>query len=174
MILTTRGSFAVLILAALAVGTTAVRAQDAIGRITGSIDGEAREWRTLGPDGSGVSYNTSVQVFGPMQTVSIMGFPPGAPAMRGVVQLTFTVTAGAEGTFEQEVIYAPDGMSRMYVSLEGEELITLDRFELTGAGAEVSGRLSGRVCLREGLFAEPDPDSCRIIEGSFASSLPPE
>lgn len=173
MSLASHGRAATLVMAALAIGTTGGAAQDAIGQIVGSIDGEAREWRALGPDGSGVEYNTSLEVFGPMQTVSIMGFPPGPPAMRGVLQLTFTVMAGASETFEQEVIYAPDGMSRMYVSLEGENPITLERFEVSGAGAEVSGRISGRVCLKESLFAEPDPDRCRIVEGSFTSSLPP-
>lgn len=163
----------VLTVAGLAVGTTEVRAQDVIGGIVGVIDGEAREWRALGPDGSGIDYNTALQDFGPVQAVSIMGFPPGPPAMRGVLQLTFSVMQGATETFEQEVIYAPDGMSRMWVSLEGEDLITLERFEASGAGAEVSGRFSGRVCLQESLFADPDPGSCRTVEGSFTASLPP-
>ena len=169
---TRKGTAAGLVAVMLAAGTTSVAAEDVIGEIVATIDGEHREWRALGPDGSGVDYNTSLQVFGPMKIVDIMGIPPGRPGLRGSIQLTFTLTAGALETFDQEVIYAPEGMSRMWVSLEGEDLITIEHFESGADGAEVSGRLSGRICLQESLFAEPDEDNCKPIEGRFRSILP--
>lgn len=167
------GACAALVAMGLAFGATTVAAQDMIGEIVATIDGEAREWRALGPDGSGTDYNTYLEVFGPMQSVSITGFPPGQVTTRGTLQITFTAMSGETGTFDQEVIYAPDGMRGMWTSLEGEDLITLEDFEATGAGGVVSGRVSGRLCLKESLFAEPDPDRCMGIEGQFNSSLPP-
>lgn len=166
------GTVAVLVAVILAAGTTSVAAEDVIGEIVATIDGEPHEWRTLGPDGTGTDYNTSRQAFGPMHSVSVMGFPPGRPGMRGTIQLTFTLTSGGLDTYDQEVIYAPEGMSRMWVSLEGEDLITLENFESGAEGGTVSGHLSGRVCLQESLFAEPDEDNCKRVEGSFSSSLP--
>jgi hypothetical protein len=162
----------VLVVVGFAFGPTAVAAERAIGGIVATIDGEAHEWRALGADMSGADYNTSLQDFGPMQIASVMGFPPGRPTMRGTIQLTFTVMSGGMETFEQEVIYAPDGMRSMWVSLDGEDLITIEHFEATAAGGDVSGRLSGRLCLLESLFAEPDPDNCKSIEGTFSSQLP--
>lgn len=166
-------AFGVLAAAGLAVVATQGVAQQAIGEITATIDGEALVWRTLGPDGSGTDYNTGIESFGPMQSVSVMGFPPGRPTMRGVVQLSFTLMPGGLETLDQEVIHAPEGMSRMWVSLEGEDLITVEHFEATPEGAEVAGRFDGRVCLKEGLMAPPDPQTCRTIEGAFSTALPP-
>jgi len=167
-----KGTAAGLFAAMLAAGTTGVAAEDVIGEIVATIDGEPREWRALGPDGSGVDYNTSLQVFGPMQIVDVMGFPPGRPGLRGTIQLTFTLTDGALETFDQDVIYAPEGMSRMWVSLEGDDLITIESFETSADGAAVSGQISGRLCLKESLFAEPDEENCKAVEGRFISSLP--
>ncbi|MCC6007792.1 MAG: hypothetical protein JJU40_08950 [Rhodobacteraceae bacterium] len=158
--------------AGLVFGAATGAAQEAIGEIVATIDGEPRAWRTLGPDGSGTDYNTFLEVFGPMQGVSLMGFPPGRVTIRGTVQLTFTLMGDALDLFEQEVIYAPEGMSRMWVSLEGEDLITVEHFEASGSEAEVSGRVAGRVCLKEGLFSEPDPERCKSIEGTFGSRVP--
>jgi hypothetical protein len=161
---------AVMAAASLAAGTAS--AQEAIGQISASIDGEALEWRTLGTDDSGTDYNTSLQAFGPMRTVSIMGFPPGRVTMRGTIQLTFTLMEGSFATVEQEVIHAPEGLGRVWTSLEGEDLITIESFEAGADTGGVSGRISGRVCLKESLFAEPDVGTCKPIEGSFISRLP--
>ena len=169
---TREGTTAVLVAVMLGAGTTSLAAESVIGEIVATIDGEEREWRALGPDGSGADYNTSLQVFGPMQVVDVMGLPPGRPGLRGSIQLTFTLTSGGLEPFDQEVIYAPEGMRRMWVSLEGEDLITVEHFETGADGAEVSGQISGRVCLRESMFAEPDEDNCKPIEGSFRASVP--
>jgi hypothetical protein len=169
---TRNGVFFALIAACLALGPTKVAAQEKIGEISATIDGEQFEFRALAPDASGIEYNTSLQVFGPMQIVNVMGFPPRRVTMRGTIQLTLTIPSGSLESYDQEVIYAPNGMSNMWVSLDGEDLITVEHFEATAAGGEISGKLSGRVCLKESLFAEPDPERCKSIEGTFNASVP--
>ena len=169
---TRKGAAGVIAAVMLACAPANVAAEQVIGEVVATIDGEPREWRTLGPDGTGIQYNTSLQAFGPMQTVSVMGFPPGRAGMRGTIQLTFALMSGGLDTFEQELIYAPEGMSRMWVSLEGEDLITIEEFENRAEGAVVSGRFSGRVCLQESLFAQPDQANCKPVEGRFSTSLP--
>jgi hypothetical protein len=158
--------------AVLASDPTLVAAQETIGTIEAKIDGEAREWRALAPDPSGTDYNTSLQMFGPMQTVSIMGFPLDRITMKEIIQIDFAMMSGSLEMIDQNVIYAPDGISRTWTSLEGENLITLENFEVTESEAKVSGRFAGRVCLRETMFTEPDPAQCKDIEGRFESSLP--
>jgi hypothetical protein len=171
-VMRTTAAGAVLVTGLLGIGTTTALAEETIGEVIARIDGEAFDWRVLGPDASGTDYNTSLQAFGPMQMVSVMGFPPGEVSLRGTIQLTLTLMGGTLEPFEQEVIYAPDGMSRMWMSLEGEELITVERFEATESGGEVSGSFSGRVCLKESMLGEPDADTCKSIDGTFSSRLP--
>jgi hypothetical protein len=156
----------------IATGTAAMADQETLGEIVATIDGEPLEWRTLGPDAAGNSYNTGITTIAGMRDVSVMGFPPGSVTMRGVLQLTFMLLPNASDLFEQDVIFAPEGMSQMWTTIEGEDLITLDQFDASEPVGEVSGRISGRVCQRESMFADPDPDTCRQIEGTFTTRLP--
>lgn len=156
----------------LAIGASAAAAQETLGEIEATIDSEAYEWRTLGGGGSDVEYNTDLRDFGPVQTISMMGFPPGDVSMRGTIQLIVGLGSDTLTPVDQEVIYAPEGMSRMWMSIEGEDLVTVESFETTDDGGEVAGTFSGRVCFKESMFAEPDPDNCKPIEGRFSSRLP--
>lgn len=167
-----RAGFGIFLAAILAAGAPAAAQQETIGEVSATIDGEAFEWRTIGPDRSGTDYNTFLNAQFGLLDVSVMGFPPGGITMRGVVQLTFMLMPNALETMDQEVIFAPEGMSRMWTSLEGEDLITIERFDASAPTGDVSGRFSGRVCQKDGMFAEPDPDRCKQIDGTFTSRLP--
>ena len=156
----------------IATGTTAMADQETLGEIVATIDGAAFEWRTLGPDEAGNSYNTGITTIAGMRDVSIMGFPPGSVAMRGVLQLTFMLMPNSTDMLEQDVLFAPEGMSQMWTTIEGEDLITLDPFDASEPDGAVSGRISGRVCQRESMFADPDPNTCHHIEGTFTTRLP--
>lgn len=153
-------------------GAPAMADQETLGEIVATIDGEAFEWRTLGPDASGNTFNTGITTIAGMRDVSVMGFPPGSVTMRGVLQLTFMLMPNGTAMLEQDVLFAPEGMSQMWTTIDGEDLITLDQFDASEPVGVVSGRISGRVCQRESMFAEPDPDTCRQIEGTFSTRLP--
>lgn len=157
---------------ALAIGSAA--AQETIGEIVATIDGETLELRTLAADGGADDYNTVLRDFAGIIDVSVMGFPPGRVAMRNVVQITFVVMPGSRYPIEQEVIFAPEGMSRLWTSLDGEDLITIETLDTSAPMGAVSGRFAGRVCFKPGIMAEPDPDDCKDIEGTFTSRLPHE
>lgn len=156
----------------LAFSSPAFAQQEVIGEVIATIDGDAFEWRAYGPDQSGTDYNTSLNTQFGMPDVSVMGFPPGEITMRGIVQLSFMLMPNSLDTVDQEVIFAPEGMSQMWMSLDGEDLITIEEFDATEPTGAVSGRFSGRVCQKESMFAEPDPDNCKEIEGRFTSRLP--
>jgi hypothetical protein len=156
----------------LAFSSPAFAQQQVIGEVIATIDGDAFEWRTYGPDQSGTDYNTSLNTQFGMPDVSVMGFPPGEITMRGIVQLSFMLMPDSLDMLDQEVIFAPEGMSRMWMSLEGEDLITIEEFDATEPTGAVSGRFSGRVCQKESMLAEPDPETCKQIEGTFNTRLP--
>lgn len=166
-----RSAFGVVLGLLLALGTSA-SAQETIGEVVATIDGDAFEWRTFAPDPSGTDYNTSLNTQFGFLDVSVMGFPPGRITMRGVVQLSFMLMPDTLETMEQEVIFAPDGMSQMWTSLVGENLITIEHLDATSPSGEVSGRFAGRVCRKEGMLAEPDPNRCKEIDGTFTTRLP--
>ena len=160
------------ICAGLGLGAGPAVAQQTIGEIIATIGEETLELRTLAADGGADDYNTALRDFAGMIDVSVMGFPRGRIAMRNVVQITFMVMRGSLEPIQQEVIFAPEGMSRIWTSLDGEDLITIESLDTSAPIGAVSGRFSGRVCLKSGIMAEPDPDECRDIEGTFASRLP--
>lgn len=172
MLTTLNRKTAALIAAALIAGPTSLAAQEKIGEVIATIDGESFEWSAYAPEPSGTDYNTSLRLFGPMQSVSVMGFPPGRVAVTDAIQITFSLMPGSPGTFEQEVLYAPEGMRNLWTSLDGEDLITIESFDETDGGAEVSGSFAGRICRKENMMSEPDPENCKDIEGRFSSVLP--
>lgn len=128
---------------ALAIGSTA--AQETIGEIFATIDGETLALRRLAADGGAHDHNTVVRDFAGIIDVSVMGFPPGRIAMRNVVQITFIVMPGSLDPIEPEVIFAPEGMSRLRTSLGGEDLITIEALDTSAPEGAVSGRFAGRV-----------------------------
>lgn len=60
----------------------------------------------------------------------------------------------------------------MKTSIDGGDLLTVDHYAADDTGGVVLGRFAERVCLKEGLFAEPDPEHCMRIEGIFNIKLP--
>jgi hypothetical protein len=147
-------------------------AQERIGDVTATIDGAEYEWHAYAPDPSGTDYNTSINTQFGMPDVSVMGFLPGEVSLRGVVQLTFMVMPGTLDTLEQEVIFAPEGMSRMWTSLDGEDLIEIESLDTDAPEGAVSGRFAGQVCRKDSMMAPPDPETCKQIEGRFSARLP--
>jgi len=168
-----QGAFYAAIVAALVVTAHPGVAQESIGSITATIDGEPLEWTTLAGGDGDEDYNTYLRDHAGILDVSLMGFQPGPVSMRGAVQITFVMMPGANEPLDASVIYLPEGMRRSWMSLDSETPVMIDHLEVTGSGGEVQGRIAGRICFKESLFAEPDTDQCKTIEGRFASSLPP-
>jgi len=157
---------------ALAVTVDPADAQESIGSITATIDGEMFEWSTLAGGNTGEDYNTGLRDFGGVFDVSLMGFQPGTVSMRGAVQITFAMMSGSTALVDASVIHLPEGMRQTWMSPDSESPVSIDHWEVTASGAEVRGRIAGRLCYKESLFAEPDLDRCKVIEGHFASTLP--
>lgn len=144
-------------------------AQDVIGSIAATLDGEARTWQTLDGSGSDTSYNTYLDDFGGFQSASITGYVEGAPFNRDVLQIVVGFMGGDSTPIETTVLFVPERMSQMWANIDGEPILTIDSFD----GTQIAGSLSGRLCFKDGMMAEPDPETCQTIEGTFDTVLPP-
>lgn len=143
-------------------------AQDVIGSITATLDGEPRTWQTL--QGSGdASYNTYFESFGAFQSASVTGYVEGGSFNRDVLQIVVGFMDGDTTPLETTVLFVPERMSRMWANIDGEPILTIDSFD----GGQIAGSLSGRLCFKDGMMAEPDPETCQTIEGTFDTVLPP-
>jgi len=147
-------------------------AQEDIGTITATIDGEMFEWSTLAGGNTGEDYNTGLRDFGGVFDVSLMGFQPGTVSMRGALQISFAMMSDSTAPVDASVIHLPEGGRQTWMSPDSEAPVSIDHWEVTASGAEVRGRIAGQLCFKESLFAEPDLERCKAIEGRFASALP--
>lgn len=154
-------------------------AQEVIGEITATLDGEERVWQTLAATGPDVSYNTGVtDIAGFMWDISIQGYPDGRPGIAGALSITLIGMSGEDTPQEALILYVPERMSQLYSSPEdgvaAEDIVQIESLELREDGGFVSGRFAAPLCFKDGFMATPDPDDCLEIEGRFATDLPPD
>lgn len=168
---------ALLISAFMTVLPATATSQQVIGEITATLDGEERNWQTLGqgPD----SYNTGLTDFGfGMYQVSIQGFAGERPQMAGTLQIVFGGMEGADAPDEIEIIYVPERMSQSYALPEDDAAragaLVIEEFDISGNEARVAGRIATELCFKDGMMASPDLADCIDIQGRFDTALPIE
>ncbi|MGY6706948.1 MAG: hypothetical protein ACXIVF_01370 [Rhizobiaceae bacterium] len=162
-------------LALCLVGATPAFAMEEIGTIEATIDGEAGRWTTmhLASENAATAEHSKI---GPMTSISIQGHDPDSGSMMRNV-LSLDVTLMGEGpsaeTFDPALSLFPEGMSGpFYTSGDGqlEVSVRFDELDLSERG-HARGSFSGQLCRQDGMFAEPDLDNCRAIEGTFDTEL---
>ena len=154
-------------------------AQEVIGEITATLDGEQRVWQTLAATGEEESYNTGVSdIAGFMWDISIQGYPDGRPGIAGALSITLIGMTGEDTPQEALILYVPERMTQLYSSpedgVEAGEIVQIERLELDEEGGFVEGRFAAPLCFKDGFMAPPDPEDCLEIEGHFATDLPLE
>jgi hypothetical protein len=158
-----------LVLGGMAVGLpVAPAAQEVIGTITAELDGAPREWRTLAGDDT--DYNTVLRDFGGILDISLHGYEAEGSFTREILVIDLSLAEGGAASLGQTVLYVADSMSRPWSSLEGEDVVR--RLNFDADAGTIEGELDGRLCFKDGLFAEPDPETCIRIAGRFESFLP--
>ena len=150
-------------------------AQQPMGSIIATIDGEVHEWATLmlpEEDMATASYSD----FGPVTSITIQGHDLGADS---ILNNILTVEASLMGRdsgappIDMSVSLFPEGMrGPFYTSEETEDetIINFSRLEFGESGA-AEGTFSARICRRDGIFAETNLDDCRVIEGRFETQI---
>jgi len=161
-----------LVLALLAVPASA---QQPMGTITATMDGEAQEWVTLAlpeEDTATASYTD----FGPVTSITIQGHDLGADSIMNNILTVEASLMGRDGSappIDMSVSLFPEGLrGPFYTSEETEDETTINftRLEFGETGA-AQGTFSARICRRDGMFSETDLDDCRLIEGRFDTQL---
>ncbi|MGP9821237.1 hypothetical protein ACTZWW_14575 [Salinarimonas sp. NSM] len=150
-------------------------AMDPVGTIAGTLDGEAREWRTLSVPSEGTT-TANLQSFGPVTMVSIQGHDAESGSiMRGVlsIELGLMGTDASAMRVDESVGYYPDGMSGPFwvAGQEGGPLeIAFDTLALTGDPA-AAGTVTADLCRKEGMFDPADTSDCIRLEARFETPL---
>ncbi|NMG40260.1 hypothetical protein GRZ55_13505 [Chelativorans sp. ZYF759] len=156
-------------------GASPSLAMQEIGTIEATIGGQSGTWTTLHLASEDTATAEHSQV-GPMTSISIQGHDPESGSMMRNV-LSLDVTLMGEGpsaeTFDSTLSLFPEGMSGpFFTSGDGQMEVSFqfDDLDLSERG-HARGRFSGQLCRQDGMFAEPDLDDCRAIEGTFDTQL---
>jgi|GEM_PF-1099977 hypothetical protein len=150
-------------------------AQQPMGSVVATIDGEVQEWATLmlpEEDTATASYTD----FGPVTSITIQGHDLGADSILNnilTVEASLMGRDGAAQPLDMSVSLFPEGLrGPFYTSEETEDetTISFERLEFGEPGI-AEGTFSARLCRRDGMFAEIDLGDCRLIEGRFETQL---
>jgi hypothetical protein len=170
--LLSRAALPGLFLALLAVPASA---QQPMGSIIATIDGEVQEWATLAlPEEE--TATASYSDFGPVTSISIQGHDLGAESiLNNVLSIEASLMGrnAAAQPLDMSISLFPEGLrGAFYTSEETEDetRISFERLEFGETGV-VEGTFSARICRRDGMFTEVDLDDCRVIEGRFETQL---
>lgn len=144
-------------------------AQEVIGEIRVTLDGEDRVWQTLRSTDPSVSFNTGVTEYGPMRDITIQGYREGGSYTRDVFVISLALM-GDGGMVDQTVMHVPERMSQSWMNADDETLVTIEHID----DGSIRGTLSGRICFKDGMMTPVDTDDCIPVEGTFETSLPQE
>ncbi|ETX26717.1 hypothetical protein [Roseivivax isoporae] len=162
------------LLAVLAVAFSAglaaqASAQEVIGEISLTLDGEDRVWQTLRSTDPSVSFNTGVTEYGPVKDISIQGYTEGGSYTEDVLAISLAIMSGG-GMVDQTVMHVPEKMSQSWVNPDDEELVTIEHID----DESIRGTVSGRLCFMDGFATPIETDNCVPVEGTFETALPQE
>ena len=99
-------------------------AQDVIGEINVTMNGESRIWQTLLSTDPSVDYNTGVAEFGPVRNVNIQGYSEGGSYTQDVFVISLSLMPD-NTIIDQTVMHVPERMSQSWINPEGENMVTI-------------------------------------------------
>lgn len=121
--------------------------------VTGSINGEARQWHVLtGEDGKTVNFS---RLSAGMYQVTVQAHRRNRYEVEGSVSLTLTLMRN--NVLDATAMYFPQ--SRMFPNYTREEAgggLVIERVDLSGANGRLVGRFEGELAHRASMFAQPD------------------
>lgn len=122
--------------------------------VSGSVDGEARQWHVLrGEDGKTASYS---EVSPGIHTVTVQAHRQNRYEVEGSVSVTFTLMD--DEILDAQAIYFPQArMTPNYIDENAQGGLMLEHVDLGGATARLTGRYEGELAYKSSMFSEPDP-----------------
>lgn len=121
--------------------------------VSGSVDGEARQWHVLqGDDGKTVNFSEFSPGF---QTVTIQAHRSTRYEVEGSISITFSLMDGEIS--DGEAMYFPEArMTPHFTDENAHERLVLERVELDGGDTRLVGRYEGELAYRGSMFSEAD------------------
>ena len=147
--------------------------EEALGEIIASMNGEDRIWYTLYDSESGGGSNTGFDDFGVLRAVNLQGYPENRDGLMEVLSISISVAPESNDVLEARIMFVPERMARAYVSDEDDmsELVLIEELELEEEGGFITGTFAAELCFKDGMFANPDPEDCIVLEGRFHTEL---
>lgn len=121
--------------------------------VSGSVDGEARQWHVLqGDDGKTVKFR---QLSPGIHQVTVQAHRNTRYEIEGSFSITFSLMDGE--LIGSEAMYFPTARMTPHFSNENaQDGLVLERVELEGGQARLVGRYEGELAYRESMFSELD------------------
>lgn len=121
--------------------------------VSGSVDGEARQWHVLqGDDGKTVSFSEFSPGF---HTITIQAHRNNRYEVEGSVSITFSLMDGELS--DGQAMYFPEArMTPHFTDENAHEGLVLERVELDGGHTRLVGRYEGELAYRGSMFSEAD------------------
>ncbi|MBA2778680.1 hypothetical protein [Billgrantia kenyensis] len=140
--------YAVPALAALMLATPLLADQ-----VTGTLDGEKREWHTLrSADASTVNFR---ELMPGMYGMTIQGHREARFETQGTLSIDFMVMNDVPNGVT--VMYFPESGMTPHYTLEQVERVSFDRLEIDGDTARIVGSLEGALMHVASMTSDPDP-----------------
>ncbi|MHA3980618.1 hypothetical protein ACW9UR_23370 [Halovulum sp. GXIMD14794] len=163
---------------ALSLALPAMLSAEEIGGMTASFDGEEREWHIISVT-RGERTAMSASFSGPerLPTLSLQGHPEPRFTTSDVLAVSGSWFNGydpGKSITGVEINFMPQGMSKPFYTshqVPGEATMTLESLELGEETGQAAGAFSGKICLVQELYGEPDLADCKEVSGRFDTLL---
>ncbi|KAA5805409.1 hypothetical protein F1654_05370 [Alkalicaulis satelles] len=122
--------------------------------VSGSLDGEPRQWHVLqGEDSKTVNFRQDSPGF---YSVTVQAHRNPRYEVEGSVSITFSLMG--EEVLDATAMYFPEArMTPHFTDESALEGLVLERVELDGGQPRITGRYEGVLGYRASMFREPDP-----------------
>jgi hypothetical protein len=142
-----------------------------IGMLRATFDGNAIDQPTVIVKSDGVKSATAYMLVigGGFSNLSLTGFSLDNARLDVSAGFLQTTPSPQAQVFSLEITYSPTGTGQHWTSDEAptSPTITFTTLEFDDTQGRAVGTFTGLLCYADGYEAEPDPDTCKPMEGSF-------
>jgi len=155
-----------------------VAAQDALGTIEGTRDGQAIVWHLTAQDGTSQSGFTNMMRG--LDDVSLWGHaePDSTTSVQGALLLDFNLMSngGTLTATDATLQYLSEGYKAGYLALNGASLnLTIATAEKRGDALYIQGSFTATPAFSDNIMAmKTDPGQTLTLTGNFSATLPPQ
>ncbi|MGC9369090.1 MAG: hypothetical protein ACP5DX_06070 [Paracoccaceae bacterium] len=151
-------------------------AQDLLGTIEATVDGQARTWYLTAQDGE--SQSDFAQIMRGMNAVSLFGHPTddSITAVKGALLIDFSLITlgGTPSVADATLQYLEDGYGGGYLATtDGATQVSLDAVEVKDDTLHIEGHFAATAAYSDDIMRQTTDDSRTItLNGSFRATVP--